>query len=238
MYNARNFSGAQDEGVAMTPTRPPTAPLAPPLRSRAHRHAHAHPTAAPVKGAPFRERLGDGAPRPAPAASRASPCAAKLSTKPPASDGVERTATPRATSRDEGEAKGAGARRDDDPLDPMARRAAQLAPPLATTITPLDTQPQASATSNLTAVAQRSLEELLPALVRRVAWSGDSKQGTLRMELAAGALAGATLIVSADLGRVHVQMQMPPGVDAAAWRARIHERLTARGLDVATVEVA
>jgi len=82
-----------------------------------------------------------------------------------------------------------------------------------------------------------SLEDLLPALVSRVAWSGDARRSAVRMELGAGSLSGATLLVQSDKGRVEVRLSVPPGVDAEAWRARIASRLAARGLDVDLVEV-
>ena len=75
----------------------------------------------------------------------------------------------------------------------------------------------------------------LPALVRRVAWSGDRRKGTIRLELGAGALAGATLLVEAEEGRVRVHLSAPPGVDLTAWRARIGARLAARLLVVESV---
>jgi hypothetical protein len=85
--------------------------------------------------------------------------------------------------------------------------------------------------------ARRSLEDLLPSLVRKIAWSGDARRGTMRLELGAGALSGGTLVVHADDGRVSVQLRAPEGVNAAEWRARIEERLVMRGLSVDAVEV-
>lgn len=105
-----------------------------------------------------------------------------------------------------------------------------IAPP---PLTPVTVDPQAA--SSARAVA--SLEDLLPALVRRIAWSGDGQRGSVRLELGAGELAGATLLVHADAGRVSVQMDVPPGVDAAAWEQRLRARLAARGLPTDTVEV-
>jgi hypothetical protein len=81
-----------------------------------------------------------------------------------------------------------------------------------------------------------SLEDILPALVRRVAWSGDGRRGTVRLELGAGELAGGTLLVQVDEGRVRVRLTAPPGVDVDAWRGRITDRLEARGLAVDSVE--
>lgn len=83
-----------------------------------------------------------------------------------------------------------------------------------------------------------SLEELLPTLVRRVAWSSEGKRGTARLEIGSGDLAGATLLVHADAGRVRVQLAVPPGSDAQSWRDRIVRRLAARDIPVDEVEVS
>jgi hypothetical protein len=83
-----------------------------------------------------------------------------------------------------------------------------------------------------------SLEELLPTLVRRVAWSTDGKRGTARLEIGSGDLAGATLLVHADAGRVRVQLEVPAGADARSWRERIVRRLAAREIPVDEVEVS
>jgi hypothetical protein len=121
----------------------------------------------------------------------------------------------------------------DDDLDPMARRAAQLAPPVQLGPPIAVEQPSAIVDTQ----ARVSLEEILPALVRKIAWAGDGKRGSVRIELGAGELAGSTLLVHADDGKVRVELSVPPGVDSNAWRDRIHEKLTARGLDVESVEV-
>jgi hypothetical protein len=80
------------------------------------------------------------------------------------------------------------------------------------------------------------MEDLLPALVRRVAWSGDGRRGTVRLELGSGALAGAELVVHADDGRVRVQLRAPAGVDLGPLRERIAIRLAARGVALDEVE--
>lgn len=122
----------------------------------------------------------------------------------------------------------------DDDLDPMARRAAQLAPPV-------QLAPQAAVVEQpsfaVDTHARVSLEEILPALVRKIAWAGDGKRGSVRIELGAGELAGSTLLVHADDGKVRVQLDVPQGVDAEGWKQRIHDKLSARGLDVESVEV-
>jgi len=114
-----------------------------------------------------------------------------------------------------------------DPLDPVARQAAQLAPPLASMATGATELGDVPA-----AMARTSLEQLLPALVRRVAWSGDGRKGTVRLELGAGGMAGAEVVVESDHGLVRVQLRAPAGVDAEAWRRRVEGRLMARGLQV------
>jgi hypothetical protein len=85
--------------------------------------------------------------------------------------------------------------------------------------------------------ARASLEEVLPAVVRRIAWSGDGRKGSLRLEFGAGALAGGTLVVHADDGRIRVQLSAPPGADASAWKERIVSRLEERKLHVDEVVV-
>jgi hypothetical protein len=82
-----------------------------------------------------------------------------------------------------------------------------------------------------------SLDDLLPAFVRRIAWSGDGRKGTVRMELGAGALSGATLILHAEDGRVRVQLDAPSGVNTSEWKERIEQRLASRGIETESVEV-
>jgi hypothetical protein len=120
----------------------------------------------------------------------------------------------------------------DDPLDPMLRQPALLAPTLPA--------PLAASRSPEAAVAMQasaSLEELLPQLVRRIAWSGDGKKGTVRMELGAGVLAGATLMLESEGGRVRVQLDAPAGVDGQAWKERIGARLAEKRIEVESIEV-
>jgi hypothetical protein len=132
---------------------------------------------------------------------------------------------------------------DDDPLEPLHRHRAALAPPDMLLAASAVGAPSAFAatppaqTSASTARAAASLEDLVPALVRRIAWSGDRHRGTVRLELGAGELAGATLLVQAEGGRVSVHMEVPPGVDAGRWRERIRQRLSSRGVPTDAVEV-
>jgi hypothetical protein len=81
------------------------------------------------------------------------------------------------------------------------------------------------------------MESMLPELVRKIAWAGDGKKGSMRLELGAGPLAGGTLVVHADGGRVRVELNAPAGTDVAAWRTRLHERLEQRGVTVDEVTV-
>jgi hypothetical protein len=118
----------------------------------------------------------------------------------------------------------------DDPLDPMLRQPALLGPPATTT-------PASAPEAAVAMRASTSLEELLPQLVRKIAWSGDGKRGVVRMELGAGALAGATLMLESEGGRVRVQLDAPPGVDGEAWKRRIGARLAERRIEVESIEV-
>lgn len=134
--------------------------------------------------------------------------------------------------------------RDEDVLLPTFRQTAQLAPPpAALLVAPQASTPGApfvaggAGTPALEGRSLASLEDLLPALVRKIAWSGDARRGSVRLELGAGALSGGTLLVRADGGQVHVALHAPPGTDVEEWRARIAKRLVARGLDVTAVDV-
>jgi hypothetical protein len=109
---------------------------------------------------------------------------------------------------------------------------ADLAAWLSSTTWPVAT------TSEIAVRAAGSLEVLLPALVRRVAWSNDGKRGTARLEIGSGDLTGATLLVHADAGRVRVRLEVPPGVDARSWRERIVQRLASRDIPIDDVEVS
>jgi hypothetical protein len=121
-----------------------------------------------------------------------------------------------------------------DPLDPAARHAAQIAPPW----NPASTDATPSRADSLVAArAAASLEELLPAIVKRIAWSGDGRKGSLRLEFGAGALAGGTLVVHSDEGRVRVELAAPEGADAGAWRSRIAARLEERRIAVEEIVV-
>jgi hypothetical protein len=82
-----------------------------------------------------------------------------------------------------------------------------------------------------------SLEHLMSKLVRRIAWSGDAHRGSARLEVGAGPLEGATLIIHADDGVLRVVLDLPPGVDRNEWRDRIAERLGARGFQLGALEV-
>jgi hypothetical protein len=143
----------------------------------------------------------------------------------------------------------------EDFLDSAVRHAAHLAPPMQghgamhapehsaqhAPAPPAD--PLAiSAPAPIEVRAAASLEDLLPALVRNVAWSATGQRGVIHLELGAGSLSGTRLVIEADAGRVRVTIAAPPStrssVDLASWRERIAARLTARGIDVRSVELA
>lgn len=200
--------------AAQTPPPPPAQP-----------HPPAGRAAIPIpKGPLFAEVLASHAPKKLDALPLASPDACKMQT----------TALPQAVhfAPEDPDKRGHHAPHADDELDPSARQAAQLAPPM--TLAPR--QDEASAAAPL-ANARVSLEDLVPQLVKKIAWSGDAQRGTVRMELGAGELSGATLTVSAEHGRVSVRVDAPPGTDTTAWRDRLTARLEARGLALDTVEV-
>jgi len=122
-----------------------------------------------------------------------------------------------------------------DPLDPMTRSlfSQGLVPHVGAAQPPL-----AALGEDAVARASRtSLEHMMSRFVRRVAWSGDAHSGSARLEFGAGALEGATLTIHSDAGVLRICLDLPPGVDPLEWRRRISERLGARRLQVAELEV-
>jgi hypothetical protein len=77
---------------------------------------------------------------------------------------------------------------------------------------------------------REDLQNLINGLARRVAWGGDRRKGSARIELSEGPLAGATLIVHTEQRSVCVELELPAGGGLAGdWQQRILERLEERG---------
>jgi hypothetical protein len=77
---------------------------------------------------------------------------------------------------------------------------------------------------------REDLQNLIAGLARRVAWGGDRRKASARIELSEGALAGATLVVHAEHRSVTVELELPVGFALAGdWQERIRERLEGRG---------
>ena len=77
---------------------------------------------------------------------------------------------------------------------------------------------------------REDLQNLLSGLARRVAWGGDRRKGSARIELSEGALAGATLVVHTEQRSVSVEIELPGGSSAGqGLQQRILDRLEGRG---------
>ncbi|MBV9948997.1 MAG: hypothetical protein JOZ69_19265 [Myxococcales bacterium] len=108
--------------------------------------------------------------------------------------------------------------------------------PLVSPVLPFEQAPPSAAVTTQ-ARASASLEELLPALVRRIAWSGDRHRGTVRLEIGAGELEGAILVLHADGAAVRLELDVPAGVDARRWQERLQRRLSDSGVAADAVDV-
>jgi hypothetical protein len=89
------------------------------------------------------------------------------------------------------------------------------------------------ATSSLmTTAPSRHLEPDLALaaerMLRRLSWGGDARRGTARLELGAGALSGAELVVTAEGGHISLDLRLPTDADGGL-ADRIRRRLEARG---------
>jgi hypothetical protein len=71
---------------------------------------------------------------------------------------------------------------------------------------------------------------LTPEVVRSIAWGGDRRRGTARIELGGSRFAGATLVVHADGDRLCVELEVPSGVDADELSERLTRRFAEKGL--------
>jgi hypothetical protein len=74
-------------------------------------------------------------------------------------------------------------------------------------------------------------------MVRAIAWGGDRRRGTARIELGAGRYAGATLLVKADGDQLSVELEVPSGVDAEELSGRLTERFAEKGLVLREIDI-
>jgi hypothetical protein len=96
-------------------------------------------------------------------------------------------------------------------------------------ITPLVGAPSAPSAPAALPVRE-DLQQLLSGMARRVAWGGDRRKGSARIELSEGALAGATLVVHTEQRSVSVEIELPGGARASnGLEQRLLERLEGRG---------
>jgi hypothetical protein len=72
--------------------------------------------------------------------------------------------------------------------------------------------------------------ELVERWVRRVSLGGDPRRGVARLEIGEGRYAGAELLVSAEGGRVSVQLTLAEAPRDAGLSQRLTTRLAQRGL--------
>jgi hypothetical protein len=80
--------------------------------------------------------------------------------------------------------------------------------------------------------APAGLDPLVSELLRSIAWGGDRRRGTARIELGSGRYGGTTLKVDVVGNGLQIALEAPPGVDTAALGLRLAERFEARGLHV------
>jgi len=111
-----------------------------------------------------------------------------------------------------------------DMLDPSWRALAALVP--------VERAAPTTPTVSSERIRSASLEQLFGSLVKRVAWSttADRSSATVRLEIGAGELAGATVLITADPHELCVVLETPPGVDLEAWKNRLSQRLASKGL--------
>ncbi len=136
---------------------------------------------------------------------------------------------------DSGEASEFGPRPDGSVEDPTERAERPAWEHLAG----LEAQTALRQTSEGGALTQRGVASSahLAELIQSIAWGGDRRRGTARIELGAGRLAGTALVVAVDDAGLRLQVEAPSGVDSEALVERIRERLAARGQSLDEVSI-
>lgn len=192
------------------PAKPGSSPVRPPPAPAAPAKAQARPLA-------FKALLMRFAP-PNPAPARALPAKAAA----PAIIAHPPHEKPKTKTPDKGEAhderKPKERVKDAELLDPSTRMTAQLAPPLASSTT--------TPSEQVTQRSRMSLEELIPHVVRRIAWGGDRAKGSAVLELTSG----DRITVHAEGRRVRIE-----AAGNAELERRIESRLRAAGIEVESV---
>ena len=132
----------------------------------------------------------------------------------------------------------------DDPVERPTAGDADLLAPAGWALEPMVRVLSAPSPATLAASARPEpapclmpLDVLLNRLVRRVAWGGDGRRSTVRLEVGAGALEGAVIVVEAVQGDVTVDVDLPPGERAEQWKQRLVRRLNASNVKVSQISV-
>jgi hypothetical protein len=134
---------------------------------------------------------------------------------------------PRAKPTDD-DPDGRGLVRVEDLLDPLMRSLGAMV-----ALGPGPVEPRSASSTVLPA----ELETLISRMARRLAWGSDGRRATARLELGAGPLAGATVLLSTEGRAVELAVELPPGTSALAWQERIRRRLEERGFELTRLEV-
>ena len=70
---------------------------------------------------------------------------------------------------------------------------------------------------------------LVDRLLRRLSIGGTRERGTARLEIGAGPLQGAAILVHAEGARLRIELDTPEDEASRRWKRRLQERLEAQG---------
>jgi len=76
-----------------------------------------------------------------------------------------------------------------------------------------------------------ALQQLAERWLRRIAWGGDARRKTVRLEVGEGPLAGTVLQLSSTDGALHLEVKLASGTQTD-WAAHLERELGQRGLSV------
>ena len=81
------------------------------------------------------------------------------------------------------------------------------------------------------------LETLISRMAKKLAWGTDGRRATACLQLGAGPLEGATVLLATEGRAVELAVDLPPGVYALGWEERIRRRFEERGFELTRLVV-
>ncbi|MCU0656156.1 MAG: hypothetical protein MUF64_13160 [Polyangiaceae bacterium] len=83
----------------------------------------------------------------------------------------------------------------------------------------------------LPVIALPPVDQLVDRLLRRLALGGSRHRGTALLEVGAGSLQGATIVIHAEDARLRIEIETPDTEAARRWQQGVQAKLRERGFE-------